>query len=348
MTISFSSEVIKSMGFRKIAADEPVVASFHSLHVYAVQGLMLEDAPIVPTRGSISGTAYAFALGNSVNAVTQELLADNLADDEAAWARENRCAPPYAVIHVGPTAVHTCADGHVKEEGTGIATLDAFSAAKAELRLLEDRVLPMLIKSLNCGFGAEDHRVRFANISREVFGLTPRGVVVHDIRFQIDASLIGSRRLSADALKAQGARTATLAASMNPKVCRFFRLATEERDLLKKFLYFFLTLEIETHATFASIDHSANFARLLNNEARVQATSTSFFEAQRERWTNLLDRFAWCALCAWPSVTDADVSEFKRLKKIRDEIAHGSIAGPPAEAVQAAGGMAMKLQRLRA
>jgi hypothetical protein len=346
MAIRFSHEVIKSMGFSPVSTTEPIIASFHSLHVYAVQGLTLEGTLATVSRGALNGTAYSFGLCTSLNSLAQELINDNLADDEPSWAQEHRCAPPYAMIHVGPTSLHTCADGHFKQEGPSLITLDAFSEAKAELRLLEDRVLPSLVTSLHCAFGAETHPVRFSRISREVFGLTPSAAVVHDIRFQINASGFVSRPLAADELKAEVASTATLANELNRKVCRFFHLGAEELDPLKRFLYFFLTLEIETHATFASIDHSAGFARLLNSEARLQATSTTLFEAQQERWwTTLLDRFVWCALCAWPSVSDADVQEFKRLKKTRDDIAHGNISEPPAEDVRAAEVLALKLLR---
>jgi hypothetical protein len=85
----------------------------------------------------------------------------------------------------------------------------------------------------------------------------------------------------------------------------------------------------------------------VKQEDRIRATSTSFFEAQRERWKNILDRFVWCTHCVWTTITDADVSKFKRIKRIRDKIAHGVMAAPPAEAVRLAEELALKLQRLR-
>jgi hypothetical protein len=349
MTISFSPQLGQRRGYRKFFETEPIVASFHSLNIYAVQGIKLDEATVVRISGSLSGTAYAFAVGNSVNALTQELLGDDLAEDEVAWAEVHRCTPPYAVIHIGPTSPRTCVHGHVKEEDGSITTLDSFAEATTELRSLEDRALPLLVTSLYSAFSLENHPVRLRRVRREAFGITPDGVVVHDEDFPFKMSLVASRMVSAGELRAGVERVEALATSIKPEVARFFHLAIEEGDLLKRFLYFFLSIEIETHKTFQSVDHSAYIARLLKHEDRIPSTMTSFLEVQqRERWTNLQDRFVWCAYCVWTAITDADVSEFKRIKKIRDKIAHGTMAVPPAESVRVAEELASKLQRLRA
>jgi hypothetical protein len=45
--------------------------------------------------------------------------------------------------------------------------------------------------------------------------------------------------VSAGELRAGVDRAEALAASINPRVAKFFHLAIEEGDLLKRFLYFF-------------------------------------------------------------------------------------------------------------
>ena len=47
------------------------------------------------------------------------------------------------------------------------------------------------------------------------------------------------------------------------------------------------------------------------------------------KWSNLFDRFVWCATCAWPSLVDDDIKLFKKLKDARDDIAHGTSSEPP-------------------
>jgi hypothetical protein len=117
----------------------------------------------------------------------------------------------------------------------------------------------------------------------------------------------------------------------------------EEQDSLKSFLYYFLAIEIETHAAFGSIDHSTSIDRTLSIDDRVRASAKALFERQREHWTNLRDRFVWCAVCLWSQATDTDIQDFVRLKKVRDEIAHGTLHVPPAGAVDQAKRLAIKL-----
>ena len=77
----------------------------------------------------------------------------------------------------------------------------------------------------------------------------------------------------------------SLTTTLNPKASRFFALGLAEEDQLKRFLYFFLALEVETHATFGRIDHAANLARLLNDKtARTQST-TKLLSAQVDNLT---------------------------------------------------------------
>jgi hypothetical protein len=295
----------------------------------------------------VSGAGYTGALGKRVNALALALSShDRFTDDEEAWAKEQKCTPPYVLVQFGPSKQHSCTGGHIKDEGPSLTTYDCFSSARDELRANETKVLPSLISALTCRFGsAVDTPVRFRPIDKEFFGLTTGNRVLHDIRFESKISAYASRRLTADQVRIAVQDSTVLAGRINPKVSRFFHLGLEEDDLLKRFLYFFLSIEIETHAAFSAIDHSMHLAGMLRTQPRVGSATTRFFEAQRERWTTLKDRFVWCALCVWTHLADSDVDEFIRLKKTRDEIAHGRIAAPPAESVAAAERLAATLLR---
>jgi hypothetical protein len=131
---------------------------------------------------------------------------------------------------------------------------------------------------------------------------------------------------------------------MNPKVSYFYHLALKEDDPLKRFLYLFLTIERQIHAAFKSTDHDVHMAGLVRVPERVQATGTSFFVIQHESWKSLQERFAWCALTVWTHLTDDDVNNFATVKRVRDQLAHGEIATPPAEAVALVERVAAKLQ----
>ena len=292
----------------------------------------------------MEGLTYTLSVGSSVNAVCRRLVQDDYADSEEEWQKAHKCTPPYLIVHLGPTTKHESTGSRAKEEGRTITTYDSFPAARADLKAVGDKVLPPLLSALACSFSFNDHPVRILPADRTVFGITPDNRIVLDLRLLVSASAYVSSKLEPTQIEGRLAAGVSIASAMNSKVARFFQLALDEDEPLKKFLYFFLAIEIETHATFAKIDHAANLSVLIVAPDRVAASTQDFFDGQRQRWTNLRDRFVWCVLFVWTHLCDADVEEFRRIKKIRDGIAHGSIATPPHSAVAGAEKLAAKLQ----
>jgi hypothetical protein len=299
---------------------------------------------IGPISGVVADGRYKLCVGNGVNAMCLELTQDQYSDSEEKWRAEHSSSPPYLMILLGPTKKHESIISHAKEEGRTISTFESFLAARAEVRNIDDKVLPPLLSALTCSFSSDDPPVHFRPIEHVDFGLTTDGRTIRDFTLRGNANLSISRRLESPQIEERLACGVNIASTINPKVARFFQLALNDEDPLKKFLYFFLAIEIQTHATFKKIDHTKNFSLLVAAPDRVALSARSFFVGQPQRWTNLRDRFVWCVLCAWTHVTDADVDEFLRLKSVRDEIAHGSIAEPPHSAVKAAQRLAAKLQ----
>jgi hypothetical protein len=344
MTITVSEHLLQAWGLQPLSSGHRLTAVFHSLHIYEVRGFTLEAPSLEPISGSVAGFAYTLSVGSSVNAICRRIVQEDYADSEEEWQKEHKCTPPYLIIHLGPTAEHESIGRHTKEEGRTIVTYDSFPCARAELTTVEDNVLPSLLSALACSFSSNDQSIRFVPTDHAFFGITPDSRTVLDFRLLVSASGYVSSKLEPTQIERRLAAGVNLAKTMKPKVARFFHLALDEDDPLKKFLYFFLAIEIETHATFKSIDHAANLSVLINAPDRVAMSTQDFFDGQRERRDNLRDRFVWCALCVWTHLCDADVVEFSRLKKFRDDIAHGSIATPPHSAVAGAEKLAAKLQ----
>jgi hypothetical protein len=344
MTISVSEQILKAWCFQSLPSSQTLAAEFHSIHVYEVQGFTLEAPSLDPVSGTLEGLGYALSVGASVNAICLKMVGDKYVESEEAWQAEHKCTPPYLVVHLGPTTKHESIITHAKNEGRTITTYSRFPAAKAELREIEGKVLPPLLSALACRFSSNESAAHFLPTDHAVFGITLDNRTVLDFSLHSSAQLTLSSKLEAPEVEQRLASGVTLARAMNPKVARFFQLALDDDDPLKKFLYFFLAIEIETHATFRKIDHAKNFSLLITAPDRVAVSTHEFFDAHRQRWTNLRDRFVWCVLSVWTHLCDADVEEFVRLKSIRDEIAHGSLATPPHSAVVGAQKLASKLQ----
>jgi hypothetical protein len=333
------------MGFKPIPDGTAIRARFHAVHVLTIQGVTLDASTIAKVQGTVQGTSYSLAVGSNLNAIARLLLDEDYVDDEAAWAETHACAPPYALLHLGPTGLHHCQSGHAQEHEGAILTYDAFSSAKQELRDAADRVLPSVITGLASALWSPQHPVRVVTAAATVFGRTDTGSTLHDIRLTLSATLAVASRLESQTLTDRVSRATDLASAINPKVARFYRLGVEEKDPLKQFLYFFLAIEVTTHATFASIDHSSAFGSLVVADERTRDLVLPFLEEQRLQWKTLRQRFVWCVACRWTHLSRADVDEFLRLKGVRDAIAHGVIASPSGPDVLAVARLATLLQQ---
>jgi|CXWL01.1.fsa_nt_gi hypothetical protein len=342
--MGLTNYAIEQMGFRRVTPDESFSAAFYSLHTFQAEGLVLEMDSVVEAHGEIGNVPYHMALGTSLNAAARRLIADDLTDDEQGWLGEHKCAPPFLMLHIGPTARHIITGTYVKVEEERITTYDGFLPARAELKELEAVVLPNVLSALSCEFSTFHASVKFKRVTRDVFGTTPEGKTLFDFGVHLRGTATTAKAIAALDATQYLIRSAKLATSMSPKVSRFFQLALEEDDPLKRFLHFFLTVERQTHAAFASVDHRGHVVSLTNGPARVRASMADFLVAQSERWKALQERFIWCTLSVWTQLTDADVESFKDLKRVRDQLAHGEIATPPTYAVLAIEQLAKKLQ----
>lgn len=330
MTITFSNEVMQAMGFREFAEAEVISASFSSVTVYEARGIALAAATTEVFGGKVAGVDYRLAVGASVNAACTALVADVFADDEEEWKKETKSQGSFILVQIGPTQEHKCGTGRIKIEQDGsVTTYDCFPSVRTELSQLESRALAPIVSGLTCVLNEENRYVTLRKIARASAGRTASGVVVHDIRMQLHAELYTAYNLEGSLLSEKLEVARQLTSSLNAKASRFFALGLAEEDQLKRFLYFFLALEVETHAVYGSIDHATQLCKLLNGNAAHGQAATKLLQTQVDSLKNLYDRFVWCATCVWPKLSDADISQFKLLKGARDDIAHGSASEPP-------------------
>lgn len=344
--MSISNAGLEAMGFRKMADDDFVDANFHKLHVFEVRGLVIGRDVGDQVSGEISRVPYQVAFGDSVNAICQRLIGDKYTEDEGQWIGEKKASPPFAVIHIGPTASYQsrAAFWQIEEDGS-ITTVDSFPGHREEIAKQDATVLPPLLAALECSFSANRHPVRFVQIDEARYGLTKEGKTVRTIRFLVNATAYASTGIAPEEFAATLKRAVSTASTLNPRVAKFMHLGFQEKDQLKKFLNFFLSIEIETNAVYKKIDHAKYLSEFVTApSAAVHKTATAFFNDQHSKNTSLKERFIWCVLCVWKHMGDDDVDLFSRLKKTRDDVAHGNISEVPIGATQDAENLVIRLR----
>ena len=294
----------------------------------------------------IAGVNYRVAVGATLNETCMALTSDVYVENEDEWRKHKACVGSFVLIQIGPTQSYTITEGQTKTEMDGsVTTFDSFPGLKNDLAALEAAALPPLLTSLSGLLCAQDRRLELRRIDRTSEGRTDAGRLIHDISFQASGTAHVTQGISEQQLKTGLQAAAILVPQLNPKAARFFALGLGEDDELKKFLYFFLTLEVQTHAAFARIDHAGAFQKLLDPASPSNPSVVALLQRQADQLRNLFDRFVWCTACAWSGIDDADVEQFKRLKSARDDIAHGSVHAPPSGYARLAEQLALKVLR---
>jgi hypothetical protein len=318
------------MGFKDVTAEGEIQARFTSITVFEARGITVAEGLVETTSGQAAGLDYRVTIAASVNTACKALVADDFAKSEDDWRKEVESNGPFALVAVGPTALVSCTAGRSMRAPDGtIVTYDCFPHVREELKSMEKRVLPPVLSALTCAFNTPDRYVHFRKLARASAGTTPELATVQDMRVDIRAEAYVSRAVDAEALSVSLRAVSERASRLNKSAAGFFALAVGEVDQLKKFLYFFLSLEIETHATFGRINHRASLESAVADSQSARTTTIALLAKQVSGLGSLLDRFAWCAACTWPNLSDEDVETFRRLKDARDAIAHGRAAEPP-------------------
>lgn len=318
------------MGFRPFEVGESLTASFSSIFVYEARGMTLGADTVEVIAGNVSGVAYRIAAGEKINATCVALANDIFTDDdEDQWKIQNGCSSAFVLIQLGPTQPYTITTGDIQRHENGsVTTLDSFSAARDDLAQMEKAALPFLLTSLTCLMSAGP-QIELRKIVRANAGLTDSGQRVHDNYFRAFGTISVSQGIEAPQLASGLQAAMSLASKLNTKAARFFALGAGEDDELKKFLYYFLALEVQTHATFGSIDHDEALQKLTDPTLLPKPSVVALLQRQTSSLRALFDRFVWCAGARWPAVDEVDIEQFKRLKSARDDIAHGSTSEPP-------------------
>jgi hypothetical protein len=253
MTISLSSALLERMGFHLLSEPESIAAKFHCLHVYKIQGFTLDEAALPPQSGVIANRSFQLVIGTSVNAICRMLVNEDFVDNEQEWQTQAQCIPPYLVVHFGPSEEHLFAGTRGDVDGPIIQTYDGFRGARTEMDAWGAEVLPSLLTGFVSSFSVQNQPLKILPIDRAFYGVASDGRTLSDTRFTGSGYAYGSIHLDSEQGLRNLADAVNAAGRINKKVARFFHLAMHEDDPLKRFLFFFLAVEIQTHATYKSM-----------------------------------------------------------------------------------------------
>jgi hypothetical protein len=345
--MELSNYALEQMGFRPPKSGAVVSGTFCRLDVYAVRGFTIDVPALDPVSASFNGVTCRFSIGSSVNAICQKLCSDNYTEDEGQWRKDKKCAPPYLVVLFGPTREHKAKEPYTKEIDKSLICYDSFQQARMDLKEMSKIALPRLLSVLAKEFSLNHRVTRFVPQGAAVVGRTSTGTTIHDFRLEGSASAYASFPLEEADVARRLETAAKVATEINPKVAYLYSMGMNESDNLNKFLFQFLSIEIQTHETFKRISKVERDSALRMPPERLMKAANRLKRSQRDDWKPLIDRFVLCSILIWHHLDDEDVDEFARLKARRDNIAHGTISDLTAADVRAAEKLATSLLALR-
>lgn len=330
MSTTFSTYAMEAMGFHEMIQQGAIVASFMSVTVYEARGISLPEGFADALEASIAGANYRIALARDVNVGCQALVGEDFSDAESDWCKKVNSNGPFVLIAVGPTDFFECNAGRLMRQTDGsFITYDSFPHLRETLKNLEHRVLPPVIAAVTCALNESDLNVVLRKLERASMGKCTDGTQIQDLRFDVKAHGYVSRSIDKEIISNRLIDVTKRAPTLNQRAARFLALGVTENDHLKRFLYFFLAIEVETHAVFSRIDHKMHTTQLLSGENTPSAATLRLLSSQVAASNTLFDRFVWCSACIWKDLLDADINLFKELKSARDAIAHGRSSEPP-------------------
>ena len=329
---------IASLGYKKRDSTETIEAAFTSVTVYSIVGFTAPPDTQVCVSGQVDGIAYRLAVVTAINAGTQLLVEDNWADNPQAWMREKNVNPPFLLVQLGPLPSANASGFYAQAGEDGrLLTYEAFLPVRRELRRQESIVLPAVTAGMTSAFSGFQQRLRLRKIDTATAGWMPDGRWVTDIGVEITLELDVSSPVTLEQLEGYAKSARDLANEFHKDVSRLFGLGLSETDPLKRFLFFFLAIERQVNRAFKAIPGRA-FEAVGFGPQRLTYASRQFLTSQKDatKRPTLNERFFWCVLLQWTSLADADIEQFRRLKGLRDEIAHGDVSEPPSETVDQA------------
>ncbi|WP_422031378.1 hypothetical protein [Roseovarius sp.] len=344
-SMGLSKSALESLGYKPLAPSESVKGTFTRIDVLVIQGITLNAAYLPPFEEEINGISFRIGIGDSLNEVCKQLVGEEFVDDEEHWKKETKSTPPFMLLLFGPTSEYVGSATHYKEHEGQIETYDSFSEARNELSKQSDAVVPSLLTSLSVTFSSSYERlVRFLPRECVVVGKSLDGKTIRDWRIDFKGTAFASMAVDKGQVTEKAIQSITKAKTLDKKIAKFYYLGSIEKDPLKRFLYFFLSLEVLVHSSFKEIDHRAAVSSLLSNHPHAKDSGQKLLETHRDSWQNLRHRFVWCIMHKWTHLTDADVQQFGRLKAVRDKISHGSLTEPDAATVREIEALMLRIQ----
>ncbi len=316
---------IESMGFVPINPEEPIEAYFYSLRVFGVRGINIDTSGVslnknVPTHS----LSCQVAIGNSLNALSEELLGSEFVSNETAWMDEHKAKTPFLFVLIGPTEPYVASKGYwMRPENQALCTYNTFDTTRLELAQCCEQIVPKLVASLALALTELERPVTLHPLTTMMLGKTKSGEIIHDFHIELSASGYASRTMEQGELESRVDLAIRKLNITDSRALSFYYQGFVEEDPLKSFLFYFLSIEIYVQKCYKKIKPTNLTSLSPSIPPTIMQGGSTLIQKHLGKLADLGDKFVICAMYLWQEINDTHIATFRDLKKIRDNIAHG-------------------------
>jgi hypothetical protein len=317
----------EKLGYSMLDTSVSIEGIFYIVHLYSIRGLIAPGEVLVSRLQSEGKTGIAFGIGKDYNELAKQLTGFALAEDGERWKEYIINQQPFLLLQIGPTKLHKAKCGHYnKTDGQIIYERKMFEPAHREIMTKSEKLTHKLLSAISCSI-SPSHELYLDHLNTSCFGKTESGDALVQLPelYGLVESIVG---MKSETLQNALDAAAFSTDSISSKSAYFLSLGVTESDIVKRFLFFFLSIESEINRIFKCITAST-FTEVFRSTLD-RPTSDLVCKLITGRNNNdLLVKFFWCMKTVLPQLCFDDLSAFKDIKKIRDGIAHGTFQKLP-------------------
>lgn len=318
--MSLTIDSLLALGYKSCDQAEQITVKMSSLTIYRIDGMrfMSSNQPAWQLSVTCHGD-MKFTMGKDINSMCNALIGHDYTDDEQEWLNNNGGNALFLMVVVtNPQSTTTVVDVWKKGPHGEIRTYDTFTQSKEIVKTLEQKQIPPILTALTIKLSEPTYPVTIREKNRFNFGITDSGNLLFDSRVISTATISSTRAVPEANMPTLVNEAVLLQTRLQPNICHFFNLATDEMDPLRKFLFMYWVLELQTNLTFSQLTNTAH----QNYPARLQ-TATQKIHKNKGWEKQIRQQFIWCAIERWIGIDDVDFSTFESVKDVRDNISHG-------------------------
>lgn len=316
---------LKELGYLLLDESESIEGIFFALHLYSIRGLTAPREAIISSHIQDEG-GVRFGIGPDCDILACLLTGLSIGEDREQWKEVKKTKQPFLMLQIGPSTRYSALCGYYKRlDGQIIYESKMFEYAHREIKAKTEKLTNKALSAICCSISPSQD-LYLEHLRTYHFGKTESGEVLVQCpqALAVIESIIG---MESEQLQSALDTAISHTTSISSRSGYLLGLGLTERDAVKRFLFFFLAIETEINRVFKSIPPSA-FAEVFRSPLATPA-SDLVHELVTGRNNDLLVKFFWCMMSVLPHLSSEDLAAFKELKKIRDNIAHGSFHGLP-------------------